>query len=135
MMDPDDPANAWCMSQCGQCYRLCTTGGTHNGLPSVPGECVVIQLENRCGDGLGEQPNYLCGQEMAPWDCAADPGLCQQSGNTNMYGYSAHFDLQNAKLQVTEGLGWNNPEVTFEQVSCDEGDFGDWDKDCYCPHV
>ena len=55
MMDPEEPANAWCMAGCGQCYRLCTTGGTHNGQPSVPGECVVVQLENRCGDGLGEQ--------------------------------------------------------------------------------
>ena len=55
MMDPEDPANAWCMARCGQCYRLCTTGGTHNGQPSLPGECLVVQLENRCGDGLGEQ--------------------------------------------------------------------------------
>ena len=55
MMDPDDPTNSWCTTNCGQCYRLCTTGGTHNGVPSTPGECVVIQLENRCGDGYGDE--------------------------------------------------------------------------------
>ena len=30
-------------------------GGTHNGAPNPAGECVVVQLENRCGDGYGEQ--------------------------------------------------------------------------------
>ena len=106
--------------------------------------------------GLLFQNNYLCGQKLAPRDCAADPGQCRTMGNTNMYGYPAHFDLQNARLQVsyflpstqtliettcaddiiqvTGDLGWNNPEVTFEEVSCDLGDFGDWDADCYCPH-
>ena len=106
--------------------------------------------------GLLFQNNYLCGQKLAPWECAADPGQCRTMGNTNMYGYPAHFDLQNARLQVsyflpaaptivektcadyiiqvTGDLGWNNPEVTFEEVSCDLGDFGDWDADCYCPH-
>ena len=33
-------------------------GGSHNSNPHVPGECVVIQLENRCGDGYGEQVNH-----------------------------------------------------------------------------
>ena len=46
------------MPNCGQCYQLCTTGGTHNGVPSDPGQCVVIQLENRCGDGYGEQVEF-----------------------------------------------------------------------------
>jgi len=123
------------MENCGLCFQLCTTGGTHNGDPATAGECVVIQLENRCGDGYGEENNYLCGQRMAPWDCLSNPSECSKNGNTNMYGYPAHFDLQNAKLQVTEELGWNNPEVTFEQVSCDQGDFGDWDSSCYCPHA
>ena len=74
LMDPGNPTNSWCMPNCGQCYRLCTTGGnsddeaskliitslqiwpgTHNGEPAVAGECVVVQMENRCGDGYGEQ--------------------------------------------------------------------------------
>ena len=47
------------------------------------------------------QPNYLCGQRMSPWDCVGNPGQCQGEGNTNQYGYPAHFDLQNANFQVT----------------------------------
>ena len=47
MMDPKNPTNSWCTSNCGLCFELCTTGGTINGEPSNPGECVVIQLENR----------------------------------------------------------------------------------------
>ena len=35
-------------------------------------------------------------------------------------------------LQIT-AKGWDNPEVTWEQVDCSKGDFGDWDKDCQCP--
>ena len=89
----------------------------------------------RCGDGYGEANNYLCGQAVSPWQCVADPGRCQQMRSTNMFGYPAHFDLQNAALQVTEGLGWNNPEVTWELVDCSRGDFGDWDADCYCPRA
>ena len=50
-----------------------------------------------------------------------------------MFGYPAHFDLQNAKGQVLEGLGWDNPEVTFQQVDCAKGDFGNWNEDCFCP--
>ena len=29
-------------------------------------------------------------------------------------------------------MGWDNPEVTFEEVSCTTGNFGDWNKDCFC---
>eukprot|EP00091_Calanus_sinicus_P013454 TRINITY_DN29896_c0_g1_i1.p1 TRINITY_DN29896_c0_g1~~TRINITY_DN29896_c0_g1_i1.p1 ORF type:complete len:214 (-),score=61.79 TRINITY_DN29896_c0_g1_i1:67-708(-) len=121
MIDPGNPTNSWCVSNCGLCFELCTTGGTHNGEPATPGECIVVQLENRCSDGYGEASNYLCGQNMSPWDCVADPGTCHGMKNTNMYGYPAHFDLQNAALQITEGLGWHNPEVTWEQVDCSRG--------------
>ena len=38
---------------------------------------------------------------MSPWDCVGNPGQCQGEGNTNQYGYPAHFDLQNANFQVT----------------------------------
>ncbi len=38
-------------------------------------------------------------------------------------------------MQVTNGLGWDNVEVTFVEVSCAQGDFGDWNTDCYCPHA
>ena len=54
MMDPGDPTNSWCTSNCGLCFELCTTGGTINGEPSTPAECIVIQLENREGSSLPE---------------------------------------------------------------------------------
>ena len=133
MMDPDQPELGWCMSNCGLCFELCTTGGTAQGVSPPAGQCIVIQLENRCGDGLGEASNYLCGQEMSPWECLENPSQCQTLRNTNMFGYPAHFDLQNAKGQVLEGLGWDNPEVTFQQVDCAQGDFGNWNEDCFCP--
>ena len=100
-----------------------------------PSDTIEIPLEFRCGDGFGEDNNYLCGQNMSPWDCVEEPERCEEMKNTNMYGYPAHFDLQNANLQITEGLGWNNPEVTWEQVDCSLGDFGDWEADCYCPQA
>ena len=107
------------------------------GQRTKQGNCSYVSepILSRCGDGFGEENNYLCGQNMSPWDCVADPGRCEEMKNTNMYGYPAHFDLQNANLQITEGLGWNNPEVTWEQVDCSLGDFGDWESDCYCPQA
>lgn len=90
-----------------------------------------IPLSLRCGDGYGEEDNYLCGQNMAPWDCVDDPELCKELKNTNKYGYPAHFDLQDANQQIT-GKGWDNPEVTWELVDCSGGDLGDWEADCFC---
>jgi hypothetical protein len=29
-------------------------------------------------------------------------------------------------------MGWDNPEVTFEEVPCTTGNFGNWNNDCYC---
>ena len=90
---------------------------------------------NRCGDGYGEADNYLCGQNMAPWDCVDNPDICRDyawAGTMNKYGYPAHFDLQDANSQITS-KGWDNPEVTWELVNCSPMDFGDWEKDCECP--
>ena len=47
---------------------------------------------------------------------------CSQTANkNNQYGYAEHFDLENGVRQITNGLGWNNPEVTWEWTSCDNG--------------
>ena len=52
---------------------------------------------------------------------------------TNNYGYPAHFDLQDANGQFYPGgLGWDNVEVTYEQVSCSQGSFGNWSQSCQC---
>lgn len=131
MMDDIEPTNSWCVKNCGLCFEVCTTGGSHTGASHTAGECITIQIENRCGDGYGEEDNYLCGQNMAPWDCVDDPELCKELKNTNKYGYPAHFDLQDANQQIT-AKGWDNPEVTWELVDCSGGDLGDWEADCFC---
>ena len=74
--------------------------------------------------GLLFQNNYLCGQKLAPWECAADPGQCRTMGNTNMYGYPAHFDLQNARLQVSYFLP--STQTLIETPYADSGDWGSW---------
>ena len=96
---------------------------------------VSTPFNNRCGDGYGQADNYLCGQNLSPWDCMAMPTLCKESvpmNSMNKYGYPAHFDLQDANKQIT-AKGWDNPEVTWELVPCSKGNFGNWDTDCQCP--
>ena len=111
-------------SQCQVCYRMVLPTMAS---PPCPGSVSWSSWRTGAGTDWGSrwsvtcadmrerlrcdpQPNYLCGQELAPWDCVADPGRCQQTGNTNMYGYPAHFDLQNAKLQVSLNSGvWITP--------------------------
>jgi hypothetical protein len=67
----------------------------------VSGDCIVVQLENRCGDGY-QQPGQAqwCRQEMSPWECESNPSQCKNSRMTNDFGYPAHFDLQDKNLQV-----------------------------------
>ena len=36
------------------------------------------------------------------FQCLSDPSGCAAPGSTNIFGYPAHFDLQNANLQVLE---------------------------------
>jgi hypothetical protein len=69
---------------------------------------------------------------MSPWDCVSNPSKCAVIKSTNNYGYPAHFDLQDANLQISRGLGWDNVEVTYEQVSCSQGSFGNWQQSCQC---
>mmetsp|Transcript_14987 Transcript_14987/g.38513 ORF Transcript_14987/g.38513 Transcript_14987/m.38513 type:complete len:247 (+) Transcript_14987:51-791(+) len=118
-LDPKDPLLAWCPSLCGQCYRLCSTGGSAQGRLQFPktDECRVFKIINRCGDGYKQYPEW-CSNELSWSECQDNPAACARENSTNMFGYSAHFDLQDADLQVTAGLGWDNIEVTFELVSC-----------------
>ena len=39
---------------------------------------------------------------MDLFQCLSDPSSCAAPGSTNIFGYPAHFDLQNANLQVLE---------------------------------
>jgi len=120
-LDPEHPEAGWCPSGCGRCYELCTTGGTTNTDSRIaePGQCKVFKITNRCSDGWGQPRPDWCSQNI-PWhECAEHPEKCRQDRGTNMFGYSAHFDLQDAHRQIQVDLGWDNPEVTFEPVSCE----------------
>lgn len=63
--------------------------------------------------------------------------LCPAAGNEqwcknnpNSYGYDAHFDLMDHNL-ISGSLHWDNPEVTYEAVSCPSGMAVNY-KQCQC---
>lgn len=123
-LNPDDPENGWCdkpIANCGKCFRLTATGGSIDGsAPPVTRDSVVVRITNRCADGFDDRLNMnWCSSEMTAKECRDDPSKCEANRrNLNMYGYSAHFDLMDMNGQVTQTLGWNNPEVTFTEVDC-----------------
>lgn len=131
-LDPANPANGYCLAGCGDCYELCTTGGTTNvnNWAGHAGQCKVFKITNRCADGWKEGWPQWCSQQMSFYECQANPDRCRQMGNTNRFGYSAHFDLQDAHRQIQRGLGWVNVEVTFQRVSCDRWE-GPKDAKCH----
>ena len=47
MMDDMNPLNSWCTKNCGLCFEVCTTGGSHTGASHTPDDCIVVQIENR----------------------------------------------------------------------------------------
>mmetsp|Transcript_57091 Transcript_57091/g.113501 ORF Transcript_57091/g.113501 Transcript_57091/m.113501 type:complete len:309 (+) Transcript_57091:32-958(+) len=118
-LDPERPLLSWCPAGCGGCYRLCSTGGTTSGKPGVTksGTCRTFTVTNRCGDGYKQYPEW-CSNELTWQQCQDNPALCSNKGSTNKFGYPAHFDLQDFHLQVSKELGWDNAEVTFEEVAC-----------------
>nr|KAG5691620.1 hypothetical protein BaRGS_023791 [Batillaria attramentaria] len=46
-----------------------------------------------------------------------DSNLTSYNDQVNTHGYEVHFDLQNHVGQM-DRLGWDNPEVTWEEVDC-----------------
>ncbi|CAL1539733.1 unnamed protein product, partial [Lymnaea stagnalis] len=53
------------------------------------------------------------------------------SDQPNSHGYEIHFDLQNNRGQITNNLHWDNPEVTWQRVSC-PGDLASKYSQCEC---
>ncbi|KAH3821011.1 endoglucanase-like [Dreissena polymorpha] len=102
----DAGGGKWCGQSCGKCIKLTTTGGFVDGQGGgvAEGLSKVFMVTNLCPN---EYPNLS-------W--------CSQQGNNgvNQYGYGWHFDLENGVNQIT-GMGWNNPEVTWEWTDCDAG--------------
>lgn len=89
-------ASYGCGPGCGKCYKLTTTGYSPEGTGAPAGESITIMVTNLCPAG-------------GAW-CA--DGL-------NSFNYQAHFDLANSPTTplITE-LGWDNPEVIYEEVAC-----------------
>jgi hypothetical protein len=120
---------------CGQCYRICSTGGQacEAGNPQydcpstspTAGECIVAKISNSCTDGYANPSgdNPWCGQQLSHKACAGTD--CQSEFSTNQWGYAAHFDLMDRWCQLAP-LGWTdgsnilNAEVTWEAVDCAE---------------
>jgi len=114
----DAGGSSWCGAGCGTCYELIPSGDCLYG-----GGCatftapITIMVTNRCPYQGNEQ-----------W--------CPNPGNTNQYGYGAHFDLMDYNMEGwVDALGWNNPVVTYRRVPC--GNEGsptcDQAATCECP--
>lgn len=102
----------WCGSGCGTCYKLTPTaiGASVVGTGAPNTNSVVIKVTNLCPpDG------------NANW-CSYD---------VNSYGYDAHFDLMDYNMDgLISSMGWNNPEVTYQEVDCASNGFADWGCQC-----
>jgi len=105
-------SSTWCGSGCGKCFKLTPTavGASAEGSGAPSTTPIVIKVTNLCPYVGNEQ-----------W-CAYD---------VNSYGYDAHFDLMDYNMAgLISSMGWNNPEVTYEEVDCDSNGYGDWGCEC-----
>ncbi|XP_011438399.3 endoglucanase [Magallana gigas] len=102
----DEGYSGRCGQRCGKCVKLTTTGGyvPGQGSPTPAGQSHVFMVTNLCRNVYPNQ-NW-CNQGTGPY-----------GNGHNDYGYVAHFDLGNGANQISR-IGWNNPEVTWEIVSC-----------------
>ncbi|KAK7476236.1 hypothetical protein BaRGS_00032512 [Batillaria attramentaria] len=109
----------WCGANCGKCVKLTPTGGfvPNEGGPTRDMSPQIFMVTNSCP--IGDNMKW-CGIWGAPG-----------TGNKNTFGYEVHFDLQDNHGQM-ERLGWNNPEVTWEEVGCN-GPFEGVKHMCECP--
>ncbi|KAL3841710.1 hypothetical protein ACJMK2_019816 [Sinanodonta woodiana] len=103
-----NPSKSWCGQMCGKCIKITSTGGfvPGQGGSVAAGQSHVFMVTNLCPN---EYPNLS-------W-CSQD----RSNGYLNKYGYHAHFDLEDGAGQI-RSIGWQhrNPEVTYEEVNCDQ---------------
>jgi len=105
-------SSTWCGSGCGKCFKLTPTavGASPIGAGATTTNSVVAKVTNLCPYSGNEQ-----------W-CAYD---------VNSYGYDAHFDLMDYNMDgLVTAMGWNNPEVTYEEVDCASNGYIDWGCQC-----
>jgi hypothetical protein len=105
-------SGTWCGSGCGKCFKLTPTaiGASAEGTGAPALTPLVVKVSNLCP---------YAGNEA--W-CAYD---------TNSFGYDAHFDLMDYNMNgLISSMGWNNPEVTYEEVDCAANGYTDWNCQC-----
>jgi len=105
-------SGTWCGSGCGKCFKLTPTaiGASPEGTGAPALTPLVVKVTNLCP--------Y---QGNEAW-CAYD---------VNSFGYEAHFDLMDYNMNgLVSGMGWNNPEVTYEEVDCATNGYTDWNCQC-----
>lgn len=106
-------SGTWCGSGCGKCYQLTPTavGASPDGRGAPNLTPLVIKVTNLCPYTGNEQ-----------W-CAYD---------INTYGYDAHFDLMDHNMAglISVTMGWDNPEVTYQEVDCAAHGYTDWSCEC-----
>jgi len=105
-------SGTWCGSGCGKCFKLTPTaiGASAEGTGAPALDSLVVKVTNLCP---------YAGNEA--W-CAYD---------VNSFGYEAHFDLMDYNMAgVVSSMGWNNPEVTYEEVDCAANGYTDWNCQC-----
>ncbi|XP_025105069.1 endoglucanase-like [Pomacea canaliculata] len=98
-------SSLWCGRNCGKCVKLTPTGGFVPGEGDAPpnNNSIVFMVTNACPI-IGNEK--WCGIQGKPG-----------TKSVNTYGYEVHFDLQNQAGQI-DRIYWNNPEVTWEEVTC-----------------
>jgi len=105
-------SETWCGTGCGKCFKLTPTaiGASPEGTGAPALASLVVKVTNLCPYGGNEA-----------W-CAYD---------TNSFGYDAHFDLMDYNMNgLVSSMGWNNPEVIYEEVDCDANGYTDWNCQC-----
>jgi len=110
--------STWCGRNCGKCVRLTPTGGFVPGQGNTPSHrgSITFMVTNDCP--IADNREW-CGQNSKPG-----------TNSVNTKGYEVHFDLQNNQNQMS-ALGWDNPEVTWEEVGCPGDLAGHWNQ-CEC---
>lgn len=114
----------WCGGGCGSCWKLtsvgdvCTENGVSKGKPAAPGQTITVMITNSCPDTVANK------------DWCANPN---KGVEINRFGFGYHFDIW--ETDAFKQLGWDNPIVTFERVSCTGVDnsptLNHWDQ-CEC---
>ncbi|CAL1539734.1 unnamed protein product [Lymnaea stagnalis] len=103
--------NLWCGAACGSCVKLTPTGGF------VPWE--------------GRAPRNTNSVTFMVTNVCPVVGNWKWCSSRNSYGYDVHFDLQNNIGQISNGLGWDNVEVTWENVPCSQDQINKY-RQCEC---